>query len=167
MTFVFYSYTLMDIHVKKEMIMKHIKMLLLIAMSILSLMSCGGNDDNPVIPDTPPVYTSKTFQQSFSFSSWEGDNQSVVLSNLSTAVGKIEKNAAWLTVEKESYSNGAPSVKLTVTTNDDTKERSTAVTITANNGDKVELTVKQPGRSYGIDDPHNNQSDQPAYSRQQ
>lgn len=146
--------------------MKQIKVLLMIAVSILSLMSCG-SDDDPVMPDTPPAHIPQTYQQDFSFNSWEAGSQSVTLSNLSTAVDKLEGNADWLTAEKESYTSGAPKVKLTATANNDTKERSTTITITANNGDKVLLTVKQPGRSYGIDDPHNKQSDQDAYSRQQ
>lgn len=125
------------------------------------------NTDSPDKPDNP--YVPQTYQQSVGFGSWEAATQSVKLNNLNTAVNQIDTEAGvdWLTVEKESYTSGSPSVKLTVTANDDTKERSTTVTVTAENGDKVVLTVKQAERTYGIDDPHNNQSDQPAYSRQQ
>lgn len=120
------------------------------------------NPDSPINPYVPQLY-----RQSFTFNSWEAGTQSVKLGNLSTAVKQIdyETGVNWLTTEKESYTSGEPSVKLTVIANDDTTDRSTTVTITAENDDKVELTVKQPGRTYGIDDTHNNQSDQPAYSR--
>lgn len=121
------------------------------------------NPDSPINP-----YVPQSYQQSFTFNSWEAGTQSVKLDNLSTAVKQIdhESGVNWLIIEKESYTSGEPNVKLTATANDDTTDRSTTVTIIAENDDKVELTVKQPGRTYGIDDTHNNQSDQPAYSRQ-
>ena len=123
--------------------------------------------ETPVNPDTPDnPYVPQTYQQTATFGSWEVGSQSVQLNNLTTAISTIENSATWLTVEKESYTGGSPSVKLTATANDDTKERSTTVTIIAENGDKVVLTVTQAGRTYGIDDPHNTESDQPAYSRQ-
>lgn len=121
--------------------------------------------DNPGQPDNP--YVPQTYQQSTTFTSWEAGSQSVKLSNLNTAVKQIdmESGVDWLTVDRENYTSGAPSVKLTVTANEDTKERATTVTITAENDDKVVLTATQAGHTYGIDDTHNTESNQSAYSR--
>ena len=127
----------------------------------------GETPNNPEPPDNPDTpYVPQTYQQSASFASWDAGSQSVRLTNLNTAISAIENGAAWLTVEKEIYTIGSPSVKLTATANDDTQQRTATATITAENGDKVVLTVTQAARTYGIDDPHNTESDQPAYSRQ-
>lgn len=131
-------------------------------------LKAGETPNNPDTPDNPDnPYVPQTYQQTATFGSWEAGSQSVQLNNLTTAISAIDNSTAWLTVEKEGYTSGSPSVKLNVTANDDTKERSTTVTITAENGDKVMLTVKQAGRTYGIDDTHNSESDQPAYGRRQ
>jgi len=121
--------------------------------------------DNPDNPDDP--YVPQTYQQTASFDSWEAGSQIVKLTSLSSGVKEIEKENGtdWLAVEQESYSSGTPSVKLKAAANNDTQQRTAIATITAENGDKVILTVTQTGRTYGIDDPHDTESDQPAYSR--
>jgi hypothetical protein len=76
-----------------------------------------------------------------------------------------------LTVIEQSYTSGPPQIKLNATANTGKDERKCNVTITANSGDKVILTVTQQGKSdedeegTGIDDIHGTQTDKPAYSR--
>ena len=102
----------------------------------------------------------------------EHADKTVTLTNLKTAIKDIEYNADWLTVIKQTYTSGSPSLRLTATANvkdgESTNSRSCTVTITANSGDKVLLNVTQQGaeRKTGIDNPHDTPTDQPAYSRE-
>ena len=78
-------------------------------------------------------------------------------------------------MEKQYYSSGSPQVKLSYEANTG-GERSAVVIFRDEDNNQVNLTVKQlkpivtpeenpePEKT-GIDDPHDTQSDQPAYSR--
>lgn len=126
----------------------------------------GETPTNPQQPDTP-THEPQTYQQAVQLASWESSEQTITLGNLTEAVSTVECGERWLAAEKLAYTSGSPQLKLTATANDDTAERKAMVTVTAVNGDKVLLAVTQAGRTFGIDDIHNTESDQPAYSRQQ
>lgn len=126
----------------------------------------GETPTNPQQPDTP-THEPQTYQQAVQLASWEASEQTITLGNLTEAVSTVECGERWLAAEKLAYTSGSPQLKLTATANDDTAERKAMVTVTAVNGDKVLLAVTQAGRTFGIDDIHNTESDQPAYSRQQ
>ncbi len=143
--------------------------LVLVFMSVLSMTSCG-DDKKETSPLNPVETEGKTYQQSVTLDAEKVD-QTVTLTNLKTAIKDIEYDADWLTVIKQTYTSGAPSLRLTATDNvkDDetTSARSCTVTVTAISGDKVLLSVTQEGaeRKTGIDDSHDMTTDQSAYSR--
>lgn len=155
----------MEIRVK----IKNKYSLLLAIVAIMTLVACGGDDNGPS-PLNPVDTEGKTYQQSETLPA-ESADKTVTLTNLKTAVKDIEYNADWLTVIKQTYTSGSPSLRLTATDNvkdgESTSARTCTVTVTANSGDKVLLSVTQEGaeRKTGIDDSHDVPTDQPAYSR--
>lgn len=115
----------------------------------------------------------QTFQQSVTLPSEKADT-TVTLEKLTSAIKNdgLGYDSDWLTVIKQTYTSGSPSLRLTATDNvkddESTDARKCMVTVTATNGDKMLLTVTQDGagRKTGIDDSHDMPTDQPAYSRQ-
>ena len=160
----------MEIRVKEKR--SKILSVLLAFMLVLVLVACGGDDKKEPSPLNPVEPEGKTYQQSEMLPAEDVD-KTVTLTNLNTAIKDIEYNADWLTVIKQSYTSGSPSLRLTASDNvkdgETTSSRSCIVTVTANSSDKVLLTVTQEGaeRKTGIDDSHNIPTDQPAYSRGQ
>ena len=158
----------MEIRVKETR--NKIISLLLAFVAIMTLTACPGEKKEPS-PLNPVNPEGKTYQQAETLSA-ENADKTVTLTNLKTAIKDIEYNADWLTVIKQSYTSGSPSLRLTATANvkdgESTNSRSCTVTITANSGDKVLLNVTQQGaeRKTGIDNPHDTPTDQPAYSRE-
>ena len=70
---------------------------------------------------------------------------------------------------KDTYTSGSPSVKVKAEANPKERPSTASVIIIATNGDQLTLTVTQGAKgapNYGIEDPHDQESDQPAYSRQ-
>ena len=85
---------------------------------------------------------------------------------LKKAIKSIDYSATWLSVQQNAYTSGAPSVKITVQANPTADPREATVSIIATNGDQLTLTVTQEGKiSDSIEDIHNTETDQPAYSR--
>ncbi len=133
-------------------------------MSLVLFTACSSS--NPV---ETPIYN-----QSIEIPAAEG-SQTYTVSDLKKNIsGEISNTgSAWLTVEKQNYSSGSPQVKLSYKANTG-GERSAVVIFRDEDNNQVNLTVKQlkpeekpePDKT-GIDDPHDTQSDQPAYSRQQ
>ena len=158
----------MVIHVKER---NKLFSLLLVIVAMITLTSCPCHEEveepSPVNPVNPE---GQTFQQSVTLAARDAD-ETVVLRDLNTAIKDIENNSEWLTVAKQTYSTGSPSLRLTAS--DNIKEgsssvaRNCAVTVTATSGNRVLLSVSQDGADSrtGIDDSHDIPTDQPAYSR--
>ena len=135
---------------------KCIRVMLLAVTAMLCLASCGDDDE--------------TYTQSVTLSA-KGEQQTVTLTNLSARITSVANSNSWLKATADFYNSGSPSLTLSATENTEKSERNGVVTITAESGDKVVLTVTQQAASEeeqegtGIDDTHNSQSDQPAYGR--
>ena len=152
--------------------MKQIRIYMTALLGILLMVSCGGGgDDGPTPTPTPtpnPTPTPQTYSQTVTVGA-KKDSQDVTLTNLKSSVSSIANNKpeSWILLSLQNYSgSGAPTIKIEYEDNPLTTERSCSTTITASSGDKVVLTIKQQGASTptGIDDPHNDQTDQPAYA---
>jgi len=155
----------MDIRVKR---MKSMMPLMVVFIALVTIASCNKKKE-----------TNNSFTQTVNVEAEGWQNKEVRVSNLTTAIEGIEQGDTWVTATKMSYTSGSPSIRLDVQANTGTQERQTNI-ITGTDEKRVILTVKQvkPGDTpdenhesehvdYGIDDPHDTQSDQPAYSRQQ
>ncbi len=146
--------------------MKSIKSMLLIIAATSTLSSCWLFPDH----DPDPVEAA-IFNQSIEIPATEG-SQTYTVSDLKKNIsGEISNTGStWLTVEKLPYSSGSPQVKLSYKANTG-GERSAVVIFRDDDNNQVNLTVEQPEAEEpepvktGIEDPHNTQSDQPAYSR--
>lgn len=127
-------------------------------------MACGGSDDKK----DDPVISGKTYTKSVTLDA-QGTEQTVTLNDLKSKIDDVSNSYQWLTVRIDPYTSGSPSVAVSAEANTGTDARSGNVTITAISGDKVILTVAQnpapTPHTYGIDDPHDTESDQSAYSR--
>ena len=140
---------------------------ILASMAVFLLTACGGGSSDDGDGSTPDGQTNR---QSVTLSATNAD-MVVTLNKLTTEIQTVTGAANWLTVIKESYTSGAPTLRLTATDNvkdgETTGNRSCNVTIIAKSGDKVILTVTQEGSESktGIDDSHDVMTDQPAYSR--
>lgn len=109
--------------------------------------------------------TSQSYSQSVTIPAQKGE-EVITLLNLSSSVSSVDTTPSWLVVSPQYYSSGAPTLKLEFEENTEAEERSCTVTIYASNDDKVNLTITQKGteEKTGIDDVHDQQTDQPAYS---
>lgn len=141
--------------------MKNLKTKIFAMIVIVVTTACGDTSKND-----ESEYMGQTYSQNIMLSAAQSDTI-VMLSALNAAIRGIDVNTTWLVVTKQEYSSGAPSVRLTVTANENDSERSSIVTITATNSDKVLLTVTQEKSltKIGMDDSHDIVSDQPANSR--
>ena len=156
----------MDIRIKRNTFA-----LLLASAAMLLLTACGHHKKEAV--------EGQTFRQTYNVAA-DGGQQTVTLTSLVTSISNIEQGDTWVVATKMSYTSGSPSIRLDIEENTEMQVRQTNITITDNSANKVILTVKQvkPGETpepnpepeqekTGIDYPHNTESDQPAYSRQQ
>lgn len=148
--------------------MKTIRIYLIALLGMLFLLSCGGGsdaDDN----NSGGGSTEHTYRQSVTVSSLGGP-VTVILNDLKSAVSSVTPTPEWVVVSPQAYSSGAPSLLLEVEENKTTSERQCEVLIVAASGNKVSLTIRQNASSgsetgSGMDTPHNEQTDQPAYTR--
>ena len=150
----------MEIRVKEKR--NKIFTLLLAVVAMMTLADCHHHHETE----------GNVFQQTVTLPSEKADT-TVALDNLKSAIKDdgLEYDADWLTVIKQGYTSGSPSLRLIATDNvkddESTNSRNCTVTVTAISGDKVLLSVTQEGeeRKTGIDDSHDMPTDQPAYSR--
>lgn len=148
---------------------KKITAYIITLLGMMIIASCGSDneDDKGGGKGSESNYVPQTYTQSVPIDANGGTN-SVKLNDLSTSIKSIDKSGesstSWIAISIETYTSGAPSILLKVEENNTTSERTCEVTVIATNGDKVQLTVTQEaGVPKGIDDIHNNSTDQPAY----
>lgn len=93
-------------------------------------------------------------------------DKTVTLNGLSSAIDSAVKESgiSWLTTTPQSYVSGSPSIIISVAANTSTSTRSATVTIKDTKKNTVTLTVNQQGISNSINNIHNTNTDQPAYT---
>lgn len=138
--------------------MKYLKTMISAMMTIVVMTACcGSNNDEPdyVI-----------YRHDVMLSAAQSDTI-VWLGALDAAISSIEGGDTWLVVTEHDFLSGSPSVRLTATANESESQRSSTVTITAKNADRLLLVVTQEeGLAVtGVDDAHDIVTDQPASSR--
>lgn len=141
--------------------------LLFVAVAMMVLAACGGDDKKEESPLNPVTPTGQTYKQSVTLDVL-GTQQTVTLTDLKSKIDDVANSADWLTVLISTYSSGSPSLVVSAKENTDTKTRSCTVNVTAKSGDTVLLTVTQEAaeeQKTGIDDSHDIPTDKPAYSR--
>ena len=140
--------------------------------TIILLAACGGGDGDETRSNTGGGGNSgggsssrpMTYTQSVTVPASKGE-QVLTLSNLSSAVSTVSSSPDWMVISPQFYSSGAPTLKLEFEENSVMSTRECNVTVTASSGDKVVLTItQQAADKSAIDDLHNEQTDQPAYS---
>ncbi len=152
--------------------MKKICIYLLSLTAIFVLAACGGDDGGSSTGDGGNSGGSsgggnapQTYTQSVTVPATSGE-QVVTLSNLKSSISSVGNAPSWIVISPQYYSSGAPTLKLEYQENTLTTARDCSVTVLASSGDKVVLTITQQASETksGIDDVHNDPSDQPAYS---
>lgn len=145
------------------------KMVCLGLFMTITLTSCpsdnGGGSGSGSGPDVPTPQVGKEYKQDVTMSYQDG-NKDVVLDKLSHKILGIEYSSSWLSVVSNTYTSGAPSVRINVQKNASTTPRSCNVTITTEgNTEKLLLQITQEAMPNGIDDIHSDYSDGNAYSK--
>lgn len=142
-------------------------------LGMLFMVSCGGgggDDDHNSDSGGGGSSAPQTYRQSVAVSA-QGGSVTVTLNDLRSAVSSIGSTSSWVVVSPQAYSSGAPSLLVEVEENKTSSERQCEVLVLAASGDKVSLTIRQNASGgseagTGMDTPHNEQTDQPAYSPQ-
>ena len=151
--------------------MKRLVIYLISVLNCFFLVACGGGSDDDGGGGTGGTsggsYIPKSFSQSVTLPA-KGGEQVITLSDLSSAVSSVSSSPSWLLISPQFYSSGAPTLKLEFQENTENQERKASVTVYASSGDKVQLNVTQQAgeKKDGIDDLHNDKTDQPSYAPQ-
>lgn len=140
----------------------------LMAFAALTLISCGGGDEpEPEPTPTPPTPTQKGkyLTQTCNMPA-EASETVVSLYGLTAAIDRFTTQESWLTVIRQVYLSGTPTVELTARENTQTEPRQQDVTFYAGR-DTLVLTVRQAAyeAASGADmgNTHDTPTDQPAY----
>ena len=93
---------------------------ILMAITALTLISCGGGDEPEPDPQPTPTPTptekGKFLTQTCNMPA-EASETVVSLYGLTTAIDRYSQPDKWLTVIRQAYTSGTPSVQLTATEN--------------------------------------------------
>lgn len=152
--------------------MKKICIYLLSLTAIFVLAACGGGGGGSSTGGGGNSGASsgggnapQTYTQSVTVPATSGE-QVVTLSNLKSSVSSVGNAPSWIVISPQYYTSGAPTLKLEYQENTATTSRDCKVTVLASSGDKVVLTITQQASEVksGIDDIHNDPTDQPAFS---
>ena len=119
-----------------------------------TLWSCGGSDDD----SRDLIFETQEIQIDAAESS-----MILTVDKLISAIKEVQNSADWLTFELQSYSSGAPQVKVSWKENNEPNSRKATVFIKTNEGDQITLTVIQKVKTE-MDDKHETPTDGPAYS---
>ena len=151
--------------------MKTIKILSLIFATSLTILSCGGGDDDNITPQpqppTPEQPKGKHLTQQCDMPA-DASEIIIALRGLSSEARHVGGVARWLTTTLQPYSGGTPQVKVACQQNLNVDTRQQDITFIATN-DTLVLTVRQAAYTGGgtnVNTPNDTYTDQPAYSRQ-
>ena len=140
---------------------KTMKLYMNFSVLVLLLVSCGGDGGS----EAP--YTPKTFSQEIKISS-NAAEQVLTLDKLDAAIESISGTTDWFRAVKDDYWSGSPIVKISVLENLTLADRKCIVKITTTKQDVLVINVTQEAHAAetntGVDDSHDNVSNQPAYA---
>lgn len=141
---------------KKNMKQKRLY-IITVCLFALSMMSCGNGENQE-------EYEPKSFERELLFGGYAVDTVFTV-NELASAIEKITEDADWLDVALSDAGSDSTKVvyelRIACTRNNTTSVRSTDVVIFCTNKDVLALKVNQ-GIMDGVDDYHDNVTDQPA-----
>lgn len=137
---------------------------LICTICFMCISSCGSDDTSDVSTDTNIEAKSISIDVDMVA---EGGNQTVSLSGLECEIVSAISSESWLSVQRNNYSSGTPTLIVMSNANETSTARVCTVTVTTRNGDKAILKVTQvPGITPDMDIPSNEISNQPAFSKQ-
>ena len=124
------------------------------------LVSCGGGgSDDGGGGNTPRTYTKSITIDASSYS------QVVNLSELKTNIVSATSSQTWVTLTRNSYTSGSPSITIDVSENISTSSRMCDITVTASDGNVVIIHLTQKGKSASANPEKKEEySDQEPYS---
>ena len=141
--------------------MKQIRTFIIALMGCILLTAC---------PTTEEKVVERTLNETHNIS-YQQKEETKELVRLSSEIESLELYSDWISVTALPYTGGAPKVKIFAYTNTGSTPRSATITIRTKeknkNRDVLILTVVQEGFTppTGVDDIHNQSSNQPAYSK--
>lgn len=148
--------------------MKKIRYMLLAAIAAFSMMSCGGDDDNPT-PVPTPSKDGQVFYMNCDMPAGASEKTVTLTGLTSILTKKVQAVSDWLIITPVPYVSGTPKVTVSCTQNLLTTKRVQEVVFIATN-DTLKLTITQAGSEMveGTDteNPYDTPTDQAAYSRE-
>ena len=143
---------------------------ILMAITALTLISCGGGDEpepDPKPTPTPtPTEKGKFLTQTCNMPA-KASETVVALQGLTKAIDRFSPPDSWLTIIRQAYTSGTPSVQLTASENLQFEARQQDITFYAGR-DTLVLTVRQVAyddtSGAEVDNTHDTPTNQPAYS---
>ena len=124
------------------------KYLILFALSALALLSCGGEENEPVDP-TPEVPTAIILAQShFEI---EAGAQLISLTVIAPSRPKVSGMPDWITVIDGTFKDYTINLQLSVAANKGYESRSATLTVSATGADDVTLSVTQEAAEKPVD----------------
>ena len=143
--------------------MKTMKYIFLTIM-VVTMISCGGGDEPEPTP-TPPTEKGKFLTQTCNMPA-EASETVVALQGLTKAIDRFSPPDSWLTIIRQAYTSGRPSVQLTTSENLQFEARQQDITFYAGR-DTLVLTVRQvaydDASGADMDNTHETPTNQPAY----
>lgn len=136
--------------------MKKIRVWATCLVAIMVLTSCGGGEGGTAEP------SGNTYSAELELPA-RASEQIVTLDKLSSNISNIQSSDSWLTVEQQSYTSGAPKVKMRWTENTTMTARKCIITVTASTNDRLIINITQKGKVVDTDGSHDTKTDQPAY----
>lgn len=136
--------------------------LLLIGLVIMSVVGCDQKKDEVEIEEKGTEYQSKTFDCEMELAGYLSDTI-ITVADFFSDIEIIQNNTDWLDVEAAYSITNAYQVKVTCYKNTSSCVRYAEVSVFCKNGDCLKIKVKQNVIT-GLEDVHNNVSDQPALS---
>lgn len=146
--------------------MKSLTKYILTIIAIFCLLGCGDDKKEILDPNLPPTLVEPdnkplTFIKRVSLSPHKCNKTCYLTELYPSKIIDIQVNASWLRASNQNIYNSE--LVLRADENIEKYERGCKVVVCAESGNKIIFDVVQ--RAYGMDDNHNESTDQPAYIR--
>lgn len=148
--------------------MKQIKIFLFAFLACMVLTACpaGGDDaSDSGSSGTGSGTSGNTYQETINLPA-KASEDTYTLSKLKSKITSATSAPSWLTITTEAYTSGSPKIKVVAKENTEYNERKCSIVVTAENNDKLTLTIIQAAKEKipdGIEDVHGVVSPKPSY----